>query len=101
MDYGLIFWPENVLMMDLFLTNTFNFTKLDLCELLVDYCDVSISCLNSQSDGTHSLQKIRLGVSVILNFSKSVSMKKQTILDGLRASNFSAITFFKWTTLIL
>ncbi len=26
------------------------------CELLVDYCDVFISCLDSHSDGTHSLQ---------------------------------------------
>ncbi len=25
--------------------------------LLVDYCDVFISCLNSHSDGTHSLQR--------------------------------------------
>ncbi len=26
--------------------------------LLVDYCDVFISCLDSHSDGTHSLQRI-------------------------------------------
>ncbi len=31
---------------------------LKLCELLVYYCDVFISCLNSHSDGTHSLQRI-------------------------------------------
>ncbi len=28
---------------------------LEWCGLLVDYCDVFISCLNSHSDGTHSL----------------------------------------------
>ncbi len=29
---------------------------LESCGLLVDYCDVFISCLDSHSDGTHSLQ---------------------------------------------
>ncbi len=28
------------------------------CGLLVDYCDVFISCLDSHSDGTYSLQRI-------------------------------------------
>ncbi len=28
--------------------------ELESCELLVDYCDVFISCLDSHSDGTHS-----------------------------------------------
>ncbi len=28
------------------------------CGLLVDYCEVFISCLDSHSDGTHSLQRI-------------------------------------------
>ncbi len=31
---------------------------LESCGLLVDYCDVFISCLDSHSDGTHSLQRI-------------------------------------------
>ncbi len=31
---------------------------LEWCGLLVDYCDVFISCLDSHSDGTHSLQII-------------------------------------------
>ncbi len=31
---------------------------LEWCELLVYYCDVFISCLDSHSDGTHSLQSI-------------------------------------------
>ncbi len=30
---------------------------MDSCGLLVDYCDVFISCLDSHSDGTHSLQR--------------------------------------------
>ncbi len=63
----------------------------------VDYCDVFISCLNSHSDGTHSLQRIHWWASdVMLNFSKSVVMKKQThlILDGLRVSTFSALCHF-------
>ncbi len=31
---------------------------LEWCGILVDYCDVFISCLDSYSDGTHSLQRI-------------------------------------------
>uniref|UniRef100_A0A672PID5 Dedicator of cytokinesis protein 5-like n=1 Tax=Sinocyclocheilus grahami TaxID=75366 RepID=A0A672PID5_SINGR len=41
---------------------------LEWCGLLVDHCDGFINCLDSHSDGTHSL------------FSKSVQMKKQTSL---------------------
>ncbi len=38
----------------------------------VDYCDVFISCLDSHSDGTHSLQRIHWWASVVmLHFSKS------------------------------
>ncbi len=65
------------------------------CELIVDYCDVFISCLTSHSDGTHSLQRIHWWVSdVLLNLSKFVPIKKQTHLDGLRKSKFSAILLF-------
>ncbi len=44
-------------------TRSFSFHKtlidgLERCGLLVDYCDVFISCLDSHSDGTHSLQRI-------------------------------------------
>ncbi len=42
------------------------------CELLVNYCNVFISCLDSRSDGTHSLQRIHWRASdVMLHFSKS------------------------------
>ncbi len=50
----------------------FCFTKqtiidhLEWCGLIVDYCDVFISCLDSHSDGTHSSY-------VMLNFSKYFS----------------------------
>ncbi len=38
----------------------------------VDYCDVFISCLDSDSDGTHSLQSIHwLASDAMLHFSKS------------------------------
>ncbi len=37
----------------------------------VDYCDVYISCLDSHSDGTHSLQRIHCWESdAVLHFSK-------------------------------
>ncbi len=46
----------------------------------VDYCDVFISCLDSHSDGTHSLQSIHWWtVGALQNFSKSVWMKKKLI----------------------
>ncbi len=55
--------------------------RLEWCELFVDYCDVFIRCLDSHSDGTHSLHRIHWGASnVMLQFSKSVLMKKQTHL---------------------
>ncbi len=70
--------------MDLFLTNTQFFTSqdgLDSCGLLVGYCDVFISCLDSHFDGTHSLLRIHwCACDVTLNFSKSVPMIKQTHL---------------------
>ncbi len=47
---------------------------LEWCGLLVDYCDVFISCLDSHSDGTHSLQRIHWWASdIMLNFSKICS----------------------------
>ncbi len=51
--------------LNLFLKNTdFHFTVrfnwLDLCGLLVGYCDVFINCVDTHSDGTHSLQRIHL-----------------------------------------
>ncbi len=68
----------NVLMLDLFLTNTAcGFSR---CWLMywsgADYlwvtCDVFISCLDSHSDGTHSLQIIHWWASdVMLHLSKS------------------------------
>ncbi len=41
-----------------FLRHKTVFNGLETCGLLVNYCDVFISCLDSHSDGTHSLQMI-------------------------------------------
>ncbi len=41
-----------------FLLHKTLFNGLETCGLLVNYCDVFISCLDSHSDGTHSLQRI-------------------------------------------
>ncbi len=66
-------------------SNIFYFYKtltdgLESCGLLVDYYDVFISCLDSHSDGTHSLQRIYWWSSdVMLHFSKSVPIKKKLI----------------------
>ncbi len=70
-------------------------TGLAWCRLLVEYCDVFISCLDSHSDGTHSLQRTHWWASdVMLHFSKSILMNKQSslslhLLDCLRESTFS------------
>ncbi len=67
MDYGLFgilgrSEGLNASIVNLFLTNMQLFTSQDvdwmLSGLLVDYSDVFISCLDSHSDGTHSLQGI-------------------------------------------
>ncbi len=59
---------------------------------VVDYCGVFISCLDSHSDGTHSLQRIHWwATDVMLNFSKSILMKKQAHIQlGLRVSTYLA-----------
>jgi len=63
----------------------------------VDYCDVFSSCFDTHSDGTHSLQRIHCWASdIILNFSRSVLMKKQTHLH-LESVNFKHIFIFFWS----
>ncbi len=62
------------------------------CGVLVDYCDVCISCLDSHSDGTHSLQRIHWWTSNAKS-PNLIRWKKNTliyILDGQRVSTFSA-----------
>ncbi len=67
---------------------------LEWCGLLVDYCDVFISCLDSHSDGTHSLQSIHCWASdAMLHF--WWRNKLICILDGMKVSTFSAI-FHCW-----
>ncbi len=79
-------------MTDLLLTNMQLFTS-QYIKLMdwsgVDYCDVFISCLDSHSDGTHSLQWIHWWVSDVM------LIKPIYILDGLRVSIFSA-NFHFW-----
>ncbi len=58
----------------------------------MDYCNVFISCLDSHSDGTHSLQRIHWSASdVMLHFSK-----KQTHLH-LRWPEGESILVLGWT----
>ncbi len=72
---------------------------LEWCGSLVVYCDVFISCLDSHSDGTHSLKRIHWWTNDVMpHFSKSVPMKKHIyIFDGLRVNYFPANTNFRWT----
>ncbi len=65
----------------MFLLHKILIDGLESCGLLVDYCDVFISCLDSHSDGTHSLQSIHWWANyIMLHFSESFLMKKQTHL---------------------
>ncbi len=78
------FEVKNVLMMDLFLTN------MQLDRSGVDYCDVFISCLDSHSDGTHSLQRIHCWANDATFLQIWWRNKLIYILDGLRVSTFLA-----------
>ncbi len=66
---------KNIWMMDLFLTNTQVLSSQDInwwTGVVWTTCDVFISCLDSHSDGTHSLQRIHWWASdAMLHFSKS------------------------------
>ncbi len=76
------FEVKYVLMMHLFLTDMQFLQNINgLNWSGVDYRDVFMSCLDSDSDGTHSLQRIHWWTSdEIIHFSKSVLTKKQTNL---------------------
>ncbi len=78
---------------------------MEQCELLVDYCDVFISCLDSHSDGTHSLLRIHWWAShLMLNFSKLfpwdelISSRMSWVTWGL--VKFQQIIIFGWTILL-
>ncbi len=64
-----------------------------MCELLVDYCNVFISCLDSHSDGTHSLQRIhwwaRDTTFLQICSDEETIYKLIYILDGLMMCTFS------------
>ncbi len=79
MDYRLVFsWKQwfkvkNVLMMDLFLLSSQDVNWwTGVVWITCGYCDVFINCLDSHSDGTHSLQRIYCwDTDAMLHFSKS------------------------------
>ncbi len=76
--------------MNIFTSQDINWWAEVVC--VMNYCGVFISCLDSHSDGTHSPQRNHLWASdVMLQFSKSIPMKKKLIyiLEGPRASTFS------------
>ncbi len=77
--------------MDLFFTNMQIFVSQDMnWWLLVDYYNVFISCLDSHSDGTHSLTAEDPLVNSWCNATFLRWNKLIYILDGLRVSTFSA-----------
>ncbi len=80
-----------------FLLNKILIDGLAWFGLLVDYCDVFISCLDSHSDGIHLLQMIHWWASdVMLNFSKYCIFWCMFIyiLESLRVNPFSEKNYF-------
>ncbi len=80
--------------MDLFLTSTQLFASQLMNWSGVDYCDVFINCLDSRSDGTHSLQRIHWwAIDVMLPFSNFFSWWRNKLIsgiwDGLMVTKFS------------
>ncbi len=61
------------------------------CGLFVDFCEVFNSCLNSHSDGTHSLQSFHCWASESAKFLQSCSDDKTNVSTSWMASIFSAI----------
>ncbi len=104
MDYGLIFWSKSnslklkSLNSGLFLTNMQLFTSQDITDGL-EWCGLLwffISCLDTHSDGTHSLQRIHWWCNVtdvMLHFSKWRN-KLIYILDVQRVSYVLANVIF-------
>ncbi len=72
------------------------------CELLVDYCDVFISCMDSNSDGTHSLQRIHWWVTdAMLNLNQICSDEEPSSSTSHMAwgrVHFQQIFICGWTT---
>ncbi len=56
---------------------------LEWCGLLVDYCDVFISCLDSHSDGTHFIHFLNESVGLLTHFI-TTKTHLQNILTILR-----------------
>ncbi len=84
--YGFWPWSKNLVKTPKCFLQTHSFSllktltdRLEWCGLLVDYCDVFISCLDSHSDGTHSLQSIHWWTSEW--YISPNLMKKQTPLQ--------------------
>ncbi len=66
----------------------------------MDYCDVFISCLDSHSDGTHSLQRIHCwDTDAVTHFSKSdEETNSSTSWLAWGWGCFQQIFIFGWTT---
>ncbi len=77
--------------------NMMDWSDVDYLFIIVFY----ISCLDSHSDGTHSLQRIHWWASNgMLHFSKSVLMKKHSFTSWMawRWEYSQQIFIFGWTT---
>ncbi len=86
MDRGLVLVAENNKV------KHFRIDRLESCGLPVDYCDVFIICLDSHSDGTHSLLTIHWWASNDISLNLFWWRNKLIyILDALRVSTLGEL----------
>ncbi len=81
-----LFTVKSILMMDLFFANNQLFTSQDInwrTGVVWITCDVFISCLNSHSDGTHSLQMIHWWASDAMLHCPNMMKKRIHLYHGL------------------
>ncbi len=96
-DYGLVFWPETTLVfkcLDGFVSYKHS---LKSCGLLMDYC-VFISCLDSHSDGTHSLQTVSQWYNVtFLQICPDEETNSSTSWMAWGWVHYQQVVIFGWT----
>ncbi len=82
-----------------FVLQTQLFTSQDFNSSCVDYYDVFISCLDSHSDGTHSLQRIHWNSFKKPHWIEYNHLHKHDFTNNLR--KFIHLGIHKWVTLFI
>ncbi len=86
----------------LFQTRSFSLHKmlideLETCGLLMNYCDIFIGCLDSHSDGTHSLQDPLVSNWCNVKFQNCSDEETNSFTSWMARVHFQQIFSFAWT----